>query len=566
MTWVSRVALTLAFAVGATACGQGPLTAPPPPTGVSIRGTVSVAMPRPASLDPSNVLDASGEMIVRTMCDPLIDVDRVTGALVPALVQSWIVTDGGTRIVLRLRDGLTFPDGTPATSQDVVFSLSRAASADFAGENANLFAGIVGHDVLRGREEAREPRHRREYQGIRVLSATAFELNLDDGAQFVLPQLTHPTASLLSEDAALRDPRAFAASPVCVGPYRPLAAFDPDAATFELERVASYPGVNEAHVAGGQGFIERFSFHWTPAEGEQDQARDAPRVALPGFDAQDVVVLDAGQRRAADASTVHRVLTAPRPEAQYLGIPDALVGSEGRRALSLALDREAIAAALGEERAGPLSSFLPPSLGTDLHRPSSCDVLSATGDVQAARRALSAAGVDLRGVRFPIVTNPEFDNAALVAEVARQWRAAFPGFSPVVEEVEWDDFRRTFDDPAGFTKGFRTSHRVPFPSPALWLSPFRTASIGSTNAVAFADGIFDELVGLQAAKATDPVDQGAVFRQAEDRLCQALPMLPLVHGQRAWSIGPGLASATGDIADLADSVTGGIRLRDLHRP
>lgn len=552
-----RRVLVLGLGVLLAACGRGPAVAPPAPDGVVVGGSVTIAMARPASLDPSNVLDRAGEMVVRTMCDPLLDVDRATGELVPALVESWVVTDDGTRVVLRLREGLTFPDGTPATARDAVWSLSRAAAPDFAGENADLLAGIQGHRVLRGQEEATEPRFRREFQGLRVISDTAFEVNLVTGAQAFLGVLTHPTASILDRTAAAVDPEGFAASPTCVGPYRPSSPFDPDGDGLRLERVPTYAGVDTALAGGGQGFLEVLEFHW--GEPAASGPATAPVVAPPRFDEFDVVELDPGQVAAAGAVGA-TVLTVPSPWVQYVGVPDVVIGAEGRRALSMAVDRRALSGPGGR---APMQGFLPPSLGSSLHRPSACgDATPVGADVAGARTVLAAAGLDLAGVTLPLVTNGDYDNVGLASEVARQWREAFPGFNPVFRQVPWEEFRSRFEDPNGFATAFRTSHHVPYASAHAWLAPLRTADIGRANGVAYGNGLFDELLDREAARTADPVDQAAVFHAAEDLLCADLPLIPLLHDQRHWAVDDALAWA----GELADPVTGGLLLRNLHRP
>lgn len=46
------------------------------------------------------------------------------GEVVPALAESWIVTDDGTSFIFRLRDG-TWPDGTPLTAESVRAALAQ---------------------------------------------------------------------------------------------------------------------------------------------------------------------------------------------------------------------------------------------------------------------------------------------------------------------------------------------------------------------------------------------------------------------------------------------------------
>lgn len=87
--------------------------------------------------------------VASTVQEGLVGLDE-TGAVVPALAESWETPDPNT-YVFQLRDDATFHDGTPVTAEDVVFSLQAAqdetlspslswylanmASAEVTGEN-----------------------------------------------------------------------------------------------------------------------------------------------------------------------------------------------------------------------------------------------------------------------------------------------------------------------------------------------------------------------------------------------------------------------------------------------
>lgn len=56
----------------------------------------------------------------------LIRVNRVTGAIEPSLADRWTTSPDGRTFTLSLRDGVTFSDGAPFTSDDVLFSFAVA--------------------------------------------------------------------------------------------------------------------------------------------------------------------------------------------------------------------------------------------------------------------------------------------------------------------------------------------------------------------------------------------------------------------------------------------------------
>lgn len=62
------------------------------------------------------------ELVSRLTSAPLVRLNRSTGDIEPALATSWVVSNDGLNYTLKLREGVTFSDGTPFTSADVLFS------------------------------------------------------------------------------------------------------------------------------------------------------------------------------------------------------------------------------------------------------------------------------------------------------------------------------------------------------------------------------------------------------------------------------------------------------------
>ena len=53
------------------------------------------------------------------------------GAVVPALAESWDISDDGLVYTFDLREGVTFHDGTPFACEIVTFSYERALRSGF---------------------------------------------------------------------------------------------------------------------------------------------------------------------------------------------------------------------------------------------------------------------------------------------------------------------------------------------------------------------------------------------------------------------------------------------------
>ena len=113
----------------AAACGGAP-QAPPPSTSadVPVRGGSLVASIRSEPNTFNRFAPAGNQAAVdaltRLVHAPLVRLNRVTGEPEPWLAEHWTVSPDQRTITLTLRDGVTFSDGVPFTSADVVFTFA----------------------------------------------------------------------------------------------------------------------------------------------------------------------------------------------------------------------------------------------------------------------------------------------------------------------------------------------------------------------------------------------------------------------------------------------------------
>lgn len=98
--------------------------------------------------------DTDGEA-VDLVFDRLVTMDA-EGTFIPGLLQGWTVLKGGREVVLELRPGMTWHDGTPIEAEDLVFTWKSLrmpqirAIADTAGGVASLDS-LVAEGPLRVR-------------------------------------------------------------------------------------------------------------------------------------------------------------------------------------------------------------------------------------------------------------------------------------------------------------------------------------------------------------------------------------------------------------------------------
>ncbi len=79
----------------------------------------------PKTFDPLKVEDDSSAAIRYLTGGVLVRLNRQTQALEPELAQSWKVSKDGREITFKLRNGVSFSDGTPFSAEDVAYTVKQ---------------------------------------------------------------------------------------------------------------------------------------------------------------------------------------------------------------------------------------------------------------------------------------------------------------------------------------------------------------------------------------------------------------------------------------------------------
>ena len=96
----------------------------------------------PRTLNPLLVADAPSREVVGRMTGDLIHINRLSQAIEPALASAWTRSKDGREYTLTLRKGLRFSDGHPFDADDVVFTFQALLDARVASPQRDLL--IVG--------------------------------------------------------------------------------------------------------------------------------------------------------------------------------------------------------------------------------------------------------------------------------------------------------------------------------------------------------------------------------------------------------------------------------------
>jgi len=86
-------------------------------------GTITISnIEDPKGWNNHTAHETSTTWFTNRMLRGLVNIDHVSGAIVPVLAKSWDISDDGLVITFHLREGILWSDGTPITADDVVFT------------------------------------------------------------------------------------------------------------------------------------------------------------------------------------------------------------------------------------------------------------------------------------------------------------------------------------------------------------------------------------------------------------------------------------------------------------
>ena len=118
-------------------------------TAMAQQTDLTIAMQlEPPHLDPTSAAAGAIDSVLYSNVFEGLTRFASDGSVVAGLAESWEIGADGTTYTFKLRDGVTFHDGTAMDAEDVKFTLDRARADDSANAQKVLFAGISEVTVI----------------------------------------------------------------------------------------------------------------------------------------------------------------------------------------------------------------------------------------------------------------------------------------------------------------------------------------------------------------------------------------------------------------------------------
>lgn len=147
------------------------------------------------TLDPQDTTEQYSQRLITVIYDRLVEIDEMTGQIVPGLAKSWDRIDDNN-IVFHLNENVKFHNGEKMTANDVKFTIERAQTLP---KVAHLYALISNIEVI-------------DNNTVKITTSEPFAP--------LLAHLSHKTASIISEKYYKEQGDKYFENPVGTGPYK----------------------------------------------------------------------------------------------------------------------------------------------------------------------------------------------------------------------------------------------------------------------------------------------------------------------------------------------------------
>ncbi len=401
--------------------------------------TTAFTEAQPNTLDPAAASSADEFLVLRNVCEGLVDADPVTNEPVPALAESWDVSDDGLVYTFHLRSGVTFSDGSSFEAADVKYSFDRLANRETGTSyTAGLVLGVVAgwSDVRPATPKVGDGTPTPEpvtpatsISGVQVIDDSTVQITLSSPVSAFLERMTLPGADVVAEGSG--DNADFSTNPVCTGPYV--------VSDFQAQQSVTLTA-NENYWNGAPD-VKTVLIRVIPDKSVQMLEYEAGNLDIVAVPPSDI-----GRIRD-DATLSQQLVEIPTLSTFSLrmNLADPLLSDPAvRRALSGAIDRQLIVDTVLQGQAVPAYGLFPPGLPT--HDP---NFMPLPYDPEKIKQDLADAGYP-DGVSIEFRTGQDETERRVLNAIAQT--AAPAGINITVNATEksvWDQDRAACNYQAG---------------------------------------------------------------------------------------------------------------------
>lgn len=465
----------------------------------------------PDGIDP-NVTSNSFAVPFLVNCFEGLVTYNEKGEVVPGNAESWESNDDMTVYTFHLRDGLKWSDGTPITAKDYVYSALRVLTPATGSQYVNMISDYVvnGEAYYQGAVSAEEV-------GIKAVDDSTLEYTLNEPCPYFVDLVSMWVYFPVQEATTTANGDKWTAKAdtyICNGPFKITKMNMGESMILEK---------NENYWDAANVKLDKLTFRYILDTATALTAYESGEVdgvrTIPSGDVARLKAENAG------------VVTVPSYGTVYYNFNCDVEPYNNplvRKALNLAIDREALINNVAQVDAQPAYSFLAPGYvvdGKDVTDGRSDFDLSEKADVEAAKAALAEAGYP-DGEGFPTVKLSFYsdDNVKKIAEAVKEMWEQNLGIKVEVSSAEWAVFYEAVQ--SGDYEVAAMGWSADYVNPMSFLPLLYTDDV--TNNAFYSNPEYDAVVD-QIKVEKDPAKFGELVKQADEMVSAEYPVMPLYY-------------------------------------
>jgi len=464
-----------------------------------VGGTFRLGIAEPTAIDPYNAQESEGILVAQYLFTGLIKADP-DGKPLPGVADSWESNDDCTEWTFKLKTGTKFHNGEEVTSESFKRGWERVAAKASASEVSYHLAGIKGFDEMQAGTA-------NTLSGVDASDPATLKVALDKpNCEFFLRTI-HSVYSPIPKAAG--DPnknRAFVDAPIGNGPFMMDGKWEHDRG-LKLKRFADYGAGDPAYLENveisvtAKGYDDEYA-------GFQNGTFDWARMNPPVLSQARSTYLPKKEWITRNTNGMNYLLpmTTQKP----------LDSVEARKAISYAIDRDAIINSIFQGSYTPATSFVPPVF--EGWQPDVC--VACAYDVKKAKQLAKEAGLT-PGTKLNMQFNADAGHDLWMAAIKDQLQTNL-GLVVNLTSVPFDDMLKNERQPTS-TGLYRSAWGADYPTMENFLTPLLSTSAiqpdakgvaAGDNKGRFTDKEFDDL--LDQAKANpDEKERIKLYNKAE---------------------------------------------------
>jgi oligopeptide transport system substrate-binding protein len=484
-------------------------------------GTLTMAFgSEPPSLDPGLATDTSSAFVVSNTNTPIVTLGPAPDLKpVPALAKSWDVN--GANVTLHLRDDVKWTNGKTVTADDVVWSWLRTISPELGADYAYQFYGIKGaqdYNSCKPSAANQQCNTLKGKVGISAPDATTVKIQLTSPQPWFMQQLSHTSFIPANKEAVTKwgDKWTAPGHNISDGPFT-MTAWKHDAS---LTMVKNPDWYDASSVKLDKVVLKIITDGSTAEQAFNSGDVDVNETGWPPSDTPRIKATSAYQQ-------------FPSLGVYYYGfnvkaIPDA----NQRKAMALAIDRQAIVDHITQTGQVPATAFSPAGI-PGAKTINSDTFLKPTADMAEAQKYMAKVSSPVKNVNLVFNNAPGHKEIAIAIQA--EWKKL--GLNVTLKQQDWPQFLQFLGPPPNPSVSvYRSGWIADFPDDINFLSVLECGS--GNNSTNWCNKTYtDDL--KQATAEPDQAKRYALYQKAESILSGPtgdMPVAPIYWYTFAYQV------------------------------